>query len=893
MKHPQTNDFHALDIKRAMAVLKSSFSGISSAEAVKRLKQYGTNELPKKEGPFAINIFINQFKSSLVYILIGAAVISLFLSHFIDACVIGTALALNAVIGFIQEYKAGVDLKKLKEYIVLHSLVRREGGVIKIESRDLVPGDIIMLNTGDIVPADCRIIDARDMTINEAVLTGESVASAKDPLPLEVGLPIGDRSCMAYAGTIIERGHGEGLVSATGKDTEFGKIAGMIEETQDRKTPLQKRLAKFSNLLGLAVLLICFNLVLAGVFIAHYDFFQIFTASVAIAVAAIPEGLPIAVTVVLVVGMKSILKEKALVNKLVAAETLGTVTVICTDKTGTLTKGEMTLIHISLPEGGRHAIPQGMGGENADQLFFILKAGLLCNNSLVRQARGLKDFEVIGLPTEKALCLAAIQAGIDYEKESKTYRRVAESPFDSEKKYMLTLHSVPEGDKETGAPYVLFAKGAPELLIAKASRYLEKGEVKDFTVQTKKKISADIRKFTKEGYRVIALAYKPVDSETIPEKIDPEFENLVYLGLGIISDPLREEARSVIMECRESGIRPIILTGDHKATATSIGIESGVLERGEEAMDGAELDKIDDDMLAETVKSVSVYARISPRHKLRIVGALQKNNEVVAMVGDGVNDAPAIKAADMGIAVGSGTEVTKSASDMVLLDNNFKTIISAIFQGRVIFSNIRKVVTFLVSDSFSEIILISGALVFGLPLPLIPAQILWLNIVNDGFPNFALAFEKGDRSILKDKPLSKDEPLFTKEMKYIIFGLNIVRDLLIFLVFYLLISINEPLIETRTFIFALLGAKSLLSIFSLRNLKKPIWKMNPFSNVYLVVSIIMSFSLILMVIYIPFFSTFMGTAPLTFFHWSIIMTISLASQFSLELLKYVFNRGYR
>ncbi len=884
-KRVKGEDWHAMSVTKVLENLKTSLKGLSIQEAKSRLAKYRENVLPRKKAIPRLVILLDQFKSPLIYILLIAALISLFFHKYIDTGVILGAVFLNTIIGFFQENKANKSLEKLRTFIEPTVLVVRDRQNIEVTSKELVPGDIIYLQTGNYVPADCRIIKATDLEINEASLTGESMASTKQAEPIKVGVSLIDRESMAYMGTFVVRGNGQAIVTATGEKTEMGKIAQLVSSTKEEKTPLQLRLARFGRQLGLLITIICLFIVITGVW-QKRDILDMFITGVALAVSAIPEGLPIAVTVILTIGMQRILAKKSLVRKLIAAETLGSTTVICTDKTGTLTEGKMQVSSIVFPDQKVDLVRGEFKHKNPELIHNALRICLHCNDAIMEETGDLAKRKITGLPTDQALLAAPIQAGLIYQQEKKDFPQISEVPFDSEKKYMLTMHQVKNKTSMLKTEAIIFAKGAPEVILDKSNFVVTSSGIKKIAKKDKENIIFELKKLSSQGLRIISLAYRDVKKNEEIKDLEEAGQNLVFVGLVTLKDPLRKETAQTIAICCQAGIRPIIITGDYKLTAKAIAQEVGIKLKPENIMEGSALDKIDDKKLVKEVKNINLYTRVSPHHKLRIVSALRKSNEVVAMIGDGINDAPAIKSADIGVALGSGTDVAKETSDIVLLDNNFSVIVEAIKQGRIIFSNIRKVITYLISDSFSEVILIVGSIFLGLPLAILPAQILWINIVNDGLPDFSLAFEKGDSNIMNDKPIKKDEPILNKEMKAIIFGVGIIRDSLILALFLWLFYQGTEIQYLRTIIFAILGFKSLLSIFSLRSFRRPIWRLNPLTNLYLIGAVLISLSLLLVAIYWPPLQAVLETTSLDISVWLLIVSVGIISVFMIEFIKY-------
>jgi len=882
-------DFHSLTIESCLRELKTSATGLTREEAEKRLKKYGPNKLEEEKPLGRLTILLSQFKSPLIYVLLAAAIISFFLREYVDAGVIAGAVILNTIIGFFQENKANRALSKLREMVEHKALVLRDGREIVVDSSQLTIGDIIILQVGNRAPADGRVIEANNLQVNEANLTGESVPSSKSADKLSKGAALADQENMIFGSTIIVRGNGKAVVTSIGAKSEIGKIATLVKATEEEKTPLQLRLLRLSKFLGLAVVFICLFIIAIGVWQGR-DFFEMFIVAVAIAVAAIPEGLAVAVTVILVLGMQRILKQKALTRKLVAAETLGSTTVICTDKTGTLTEGKMQVSNIVIGEKEFELRTPGsrQDKEEAKIVSLALQIGMMCNDAVIENPREkLSQERIIGAPTETALLSAARQSGLDREKLLKIEPKIDELPFSSEAKFMITLHQDKAGN------YILYEKGAPEKLLDKASEFYHQGKPHKLTKAEKEKLVRVYESLTAKGLRVIGVALRQLkDLAWGKDGGEKDWElinkDLIFVGFIALKDPLRPEAKETIRVCRQAGIRPIIITGDHGLTARAIAEEVGIKVKAEDIITGETLEKMDDKKLEELVKRIDIYARVSPHHKLRIVKALQARGEVVAMTGDGINDSPALKAADIGVALGTGTDIAKETSDIVLLDNNFKTIVSAVMEGRIIFSNIRKVITYLISDSFSEVILIVGSIVAGTPLAILPAQILWVNIVNDGLPDFSLAFEKGDDGILAEKPVEKKEPIINREMKIIIFAAGLVRDFFILGIFYYLLRHSLDIAYIRTIVFAAVGVDSLMYIFSLRSFKKPIWRLNPFSNPYLVGAVSFSLFLLLAAIYWPPLQMILSTVPLDLNSWLLVVSTGFLAIIIIEMIKHYF-----
>ncbi|MDD3284868.1 MAG: HAD-IC family P-type ATPase [Patescibacteria group bacterium] len=876
----KNKNYHSTAFKSVLIDLNSNINGLSEDEVKKRILKFGYNKLPEQNSVSRYKIFLNQFRNPLIYIMLFAAFISFIFKEFIDMYVILFAVFLNSFIGYFQENKANTDLSKLRHYIKKEVFVKRNSKQYTVNTNGLVPGDIIFLQSGTKVPADCRIIESNSLLVDEAVLTGESIPVEKSSHLVPVGSSLGDRKSMIYMGTTIVKGNVSAVIVATGLETEIGKIAGFISQTVDEDTPLQTRLKKLSRTIGILVSIICVLLFIAGILL-NRDVLEMLLISIAVAVSSIPEGLPVAITVVLTIGMQNILKDKSLVRRLVAAETLGSTTVICMDKTGTLTLGKMKVSSVILNNKEFNVFDYFQKTQNLpEDIFEIFKIGVLCNDAFLEDDNAskdpLKELKIMGSPTDKAILLSAMEMGISLKDQLKKYPKISEVPFDSLKKYMLTLHRISDNLEEG----VIFCKGAPEIVLSKC-----KFDKQDKNLDELIKISD---KFTIKGLRLIAFAKRNLKIQDIDSDFDRNFEDMTFLGFIALKDPLRIDAKSTIDLCLKAGIRPIIITGDHKLTAKAIAIEIGMDVNSNNILTGDELDEISDLDLRDRVKKVSVYVRVSPHHKLRIVKALQENGEVVAMTGDGINDAPAIQIADIGIALGSGTDIAKETAEIIILDDNFSTIVNAIKQGRIIFENIKKIITYVMSDVFSEILLMIGSIIFGLPIPLVPAQILWINIVNEGFPNFALAFEKSDKGIMKNKPIPKDEPLIDKEMKFLIFVIGVFTDIGLFTLFFILLNNGYDLSLIRTYIFTALGINSLIYVYSCKNLKKSLKDIKIFDNKVLVISTLVSFMLLLLGIYLPFFQKILRTVALDVNGWIIMGGIAVFEIVAIEFGKWIF-----
>ena len=876
--------FYELKAETVFKIVNSTAGGLSAEEAKKRLARDGLNVLAEDKPYRRWKIFISQFKNPLIYILLGAAAISFIVGENVDTQVIVAAVLINVIIGFIQEDRANSALNKLKKIVEHQAGVRRNGREIEIPAAEAVVGDVLILKSGQIISADARVFQDYDLEVNEASLTGESLTVSKSIQPCPPSTGLADRKSMVYAGTNIISGHGLAVVVATGPRTEVGQIAEMVKTTGNDPTPLQGRLTRISSFLGLSVVVICLIIILTGV-LKGLPFLNILLAAIAISAAAIPEGLSVAVTVILAIGMKHIVKRKALTRKLLAAETLGSITAICSDKTGTLTEGKMRLEEI-VSYSGRLAPAKLAGSKDLSKLkdfMLALKTGVLCNNAVINP----ENLKSSGLALEVSFLKVALDLGISQAELMKDEPRLSELPFNSARKFMISLHQ-----KESA--FSLYEKGAGEIVLEKCSFLEDAGKIRELDKNDKEKILDIYENLALSGWRVIALAYR--DLKTLPFSPTAEEKNwslvdknLTFIGLAAFKDPLRPEARKTIALCKKAGIRPIIITGDHPNTALAIAEELKMDLGAVGVVSGKFLENLNDSELRELAKSASVYARVSPNHKLRIVTALKQNGEVVAMTGDGLNDSPALKAADIGICLGSGTEVAKETADIVLLDDNFSVIVSAIRQGRIIFDNIRKSVTYLIADCFSEITLIMGSILFNLPLALLPTQILWINILNDGFPSFSLAFETNDDGVMKRKPIKRSESIFTPEMKALLFGVGFIREALLFWGFYYcathLAVLGWSFGYLRTLLVAILILKSITAIFSLRSFTLPLHKIKQLTNPYLFTAIGIDLALLIAAVYWPVLNRLLKTEPLSAGSWLIIIGVSLINILMLEIVK--------
>jgi len=888
--------WHAASIEEIVQVLSTDLSnGLSASEAGQRLLRDGPNELKEKKGPTAFRIFLDQFKDFIIWVLIGAAAISGFLKEWIDAVAIVAIVLLNAILGFIQEYRAEKALAALKKLSAPRARVVRDGKSQVIPSREVVVGDLLELEAGDHVPADVRITVSHVLKAQEAALTGESLPVEKRPDPAPENSSLGDRFSMAYQGTILTSGKGRAVAVATGMQTELGKIAELIQTVEEDTTPLKERLEKFGKIL----VYICFGIVAVVFFLGLWrkgDPLELFLTAVSLAVAAIPEGLPAVVTISLALGVQRMAKRNALIRKLPSVETLGSATVICSDKTGTLTKNEMTVKALVTGEelfsvSGTGYIPQGkfsqgereVSPKSLPQLEFLLRVGVLCNGAHLEKKEDA--WQIIGDPTEGALLTAAAKGGLWKKELEAEFPFVTEIPFDSERKKMSVIRKGKGG-------FIVFVKGAPDIVLGDCTHLFAEGEERLLTEEDRRKILERNTELASQALRVLAFAYRRISE--LPRKIEPQTleKGLVYVGLQAMMDPPREEVKRAVSDCAEAGIRSVMITGDHPNTAAAIARELGILRDKEEVLTGAQLDELSQEHLESRVRDVSVYARVSAEHKLRIVRAWKKQGEIVAMTGDGVNDAPAVKEAHIGVAMGiSGTDVTKEASDMVITDDNFASIAAAVEEGRAIFENIKKFVFYLLSCNAGEVLTMFVAALVGWPLPLLPIHILWVNIATDGLPALALGVDPVEPGLMKRRSSAElITPTFLRRMVGV--GALIALSTLLGFAFVLWIE-KEDLGRARTFAFGILVLSQLFHSLNCRSERLSIFRLGLFSNMKLIGAVLVSFMLQNIIVYLPWARPIFKTEPLSLFDWSLMIVISSLPLWGMELVKAMQSRPLR
>jgi len=879
--------WHNLDLSAVFNLTNSSQKGLDSLEAKKRLDKVGFNVLAKADKFSVFDLFISQFKSALVYVLIIAGIISVVFGEFVDASVIFAAVLINVIVGFIQEFKANKSLEKLNKIVKKEVLVFRDGIEKKVEANLLVPGDLIVLESGNRVAADARLIEVNNFEVNEATLTGESWPVKKHLDDLEIGAVLAERANMVFMGTLVVEGRARAVVVNTGFNTEMGKITVMLKETEEEKTPLQQKLDAFAKGITKIIVVVAIGLFIIGI-LKNHPWTEMFTLAVAVSVSAIPEGLVISMTMILTVGMQRILKNKGLVRRLVSAETLGSTTVICTDKTGTLTEGEMRVTGVVTSKFQLDLSTSSLRDLDSNkEIELIIHIAFFCNDSIIQnpEASG-EDWSVLGSPTEKALMIfGANDANIINIRDKMP--RIAEIPFDHQRKFMVTRHSY--NSKQD----IIFIKGAPERVLSYANKYLDNTKTLKMSKERYNYFNSQWQALSKQGLRVLAGAYRLVPKNFSDfDKLRDEPKDFVFAGIWGLSDPLRKEAKNTLVSTLKAGINTVIITGDNKFTARSIARDLGLSFKDDNIVTGEELLKMTDDELDKRVRDIKVYARVSPADKLRIIKAWQSKGEVVSMTGDGVNDAPALKAADIGVAVSSGSDVAKETADLVLLDNNFETIVMAIKEGRVIFANLKRVILYLVSDSFSGVVLIVGSLIFQIPLPISAVQILWINLFSDSFPALALTMEPEDDEIMNKKP-ARIKSVLDVESRFLIFMISFITGGSALWLFWHYLSSTGDIVLARTVVFAALGLDTLLYVFSIRNLEKNIFKSKPFRNKYLNISLLLGFVIQLSGIYIPTFNRILQTEPLAMEQWFEIFLYIASVITTIEVVKFLFIRYSR
>ena len=911
--------WHTCQVEDVLQDLGSNKAqGLSQAEADRRLAESGPNELVEKGCKNPWVILWEQVTATMVVILIVAAIASAALGDYHDAFAILAIVVLFSLLGFSQEYQAEKAMAALKKLAMPTVKVQRSGQIKEISARELVVGDLVLLETGDLVPADCRLLESVNLRIQEASLTGESEPVEKNIGALEKeDLPLGDRRNMAYMGTMISYGRGQGVVTDTGMKTELGHIASMIQSVDQGHTPLQQRLDDLGKVLAVIALGIAGIIFLLG-FWRGEELKLMFMTAVSMAVAAVPEGLPAVVTISLALGAQRMLKRHALIRKLPAVETLGSVTVICSDKTGTLTENRMTVTMIDLaghrldltePDSQHITLTLSDGlfsAQSSDNstkpaissaLGLLMVGGTLCNDALL-QANGndlnagngeKTDAYAIGDPTETALVVAAARLGLEKTGLEQNFPRVSEVPFDSDRKRMTTVHHLPLGpDNLMGTPYVAFTKGAVDSLLEVSNRVWVHNGAEPLTDEWRARIVATNDGFAQEGIRVLGVAFRSLDALSSNGHVGSVEQNLIFIGMVGMIDPARPEVKDAVQTCKHAGIRPVMITGDHPLTAYHIAHELGI-SNGGRVLTGRDLERLSTQELEGLVEEVSVYARVSPEHKLKIVEALQNRGHVVAMTGDGVNDAPALKKADIGIAMGiTGTDVAKEAADMVLQDDNFATIVASVEEGRTIYDNIRKFIKFSIAGNLGKILVVILAPFLGMPLPLLPLQILWLNLLTDGLLGLGLSVEPAERNVMQRPPIARESNIFGDGIGRQIFWVGFLIGLVALAVGYAAWQSNQA--HWQTLVFTTLAFLQIGQALAVRSFRDSVFQIGPWSNKLLLGMVVLVFGLQLAVVYVPFLQDIFATVPLSMEELALSLGLGTLVFWGIELEKWLIRR---
>lgn len=856
--------------------LNSNIStGLSDEEAKKRLSEYGPNRLSTKKKKTLLQLFISQLADVMIYILFGAAIISAIVGEISDSIIILIVIFINAIIGVVQESKAEKALEALKELSTPKAIVKRGGELKEIPSEEVVVGDIVVIDAGRFIPADLRLIESANLKIDEAAFTGESVPADKDAMITieKDNVTIGDQHNMAFMSTLATYGRGIGVVVGTSMDTQIGKIAKMIDEAEEDSTPLQKRLAQLGKTLGFAAIFICGLIFVIALFQGR-DMLEMFLTAISLAVAAIPEGLPAIVAIVLAMGVQRMIKENAIIRKLPAVETLGSVNIICSDKTGTLTQNKMTVTkfyadnsllnidNIELEKPSNKLLIHGM---------------ILCNDATYTEKSKTGD------PTEIALLEAGVKYNLFKESLNEQFQRIDEIPFDSDRKLMTTVNKHEGGLK-------VFTKGAIDSILKISNKALLGEDIVDLNDEVRKSILKAADEMSDEALRVLACAYKEIDSSNV--SIDSLETNLIYVGMMGMIDPPRLEVRDSIKLCKSAGITPIMITGDYRNTAFAIAKELGIAENIDETISGDEIDKFTEETFNENIKDYKVFARVSPEHKVKIVKAFKSHGNIVSMTGDGVNDAPSLKTADIGVAMGiTGTDVAKGAADMILTDDNFTTIVSAVEEGRNIYNNIRKSIIFLLSCNFGEIVTLFVAILLNWDTPLLPIHILWVNLITDSFPALSLGVDPGDKGVMNDPPRDPKENLFSGRFGVLLAINGAIMGALTLVAFrvgeYLY---PDSLMHAQTMAFVVLAVSQLFYALSVRNPKKTLFEIGPLTNKYLLGAICLGILLQLAIISIPPIAEIFKVFTLTSRDWGFVILLSLIPFILNELIKILFRK---
>jgi P-type Ca2+ transporter type 2C len=904
--------WHALTVEDVFEGLNSSESGLQEAEAASRLEKYGPNEIKTEAGPSKLSILLHQVRNPLIAVLIIAALVALAAGETIDTIVIAVVVVLNTAIGFTQEYRAEKAVQALQSRAAPEAEVLRcpddgDCDQTSIEAKELVPGDVIVINTGDRIPADARIFEAANLKIDEAMLTGESLSVEKTVDPLDEDLQVAERTNLAFGGTVVTEGRGKAVVFATGDNTQMGEIATLIQETEKAVSPLQEQIMTLGKTLGIIAVSAGALIFIMGV-IQDLTFQELFLFVIAVIVSAIPEGLPAVMTVTLSIGVMRMANRHAIIRRLQAVDTLGATTVICTDKTGTLTSNQMTVQQIFVDDkvikvGGKGFEPQGdfkIDGDNINpreegSLPLVLKTGALCNDSKLinpEDNENGNDWEIRGDPTEGALIVVACKADLVKDELEKEYPRLDEIPFSSDNKYMVTFNEISEGEVH------VYMKGAPEKVLDYCQRVKIDDQEQELDEETREKILETNTGMAADALRVLAVAYRKIgagDVESEKESIKEGQGSLVFLGLFGMMDPPRSEVEEAVRNCQKAGIQVIMATGDHKITGEAIGRMVGILDGSDDCVfSGSDIDEMDDDELDRIIKKAQVFARVSPEHKTRIVASLQRHGQVVAMTGDGVNDAPALKGAEIGIAMGiTGTDVTKETAEMVLTDDNFASIVAAVEEGRVVFKNVQKVVKFLVATNAGEILTILGAMTL-LPMTHLiftPVQILWVNLVTDGLLVIPIALEDKEGDVMDEPPRDRGQKILSRNLLLHLVFVAVIMAVGTNWIFSSALAAGDQ-DYARTMAFVTIAMYQVFNALNVRSLNRSLFTLGVFTNKYLIGAIFISVVLLVLSTLVPFLQIALSTVPLALNDWGLVVLVSSSVFILVEIRKFIANRFF-
>jgi P-type Ca2+ transporter type 2C len=900
--------WYQMEVDEAFESLKSKRDGLTNEEAAKRLEEYGRNKIEEEGDTGWLKILIHQFINPLVFVLVVAAVIALVADKMIDTIVIGVVIIVNAAIGFFQEFRAEAAISALRKRAAPKAdVLRCENGddceQTSIPAEEVVPGDVILLESGDKVPADARLFEAKNLKLDESMLTGESVPVTKTIEPFEEELSLGDRTNLVFGGTIVTEGRGKAIIYATGQKSQMGKIATLIQETEKVESPLQIQTNQLGKKLGFLAFFAGSLIFLMG-FIRGYDLESLLLFSIAAVVSSIPEGLPAVMTITLAVGVNRMARRNAIIRRLPAVDTLGATTIISTDKTGTLTTNQMTVKEIFTagdvievsgtgfdPEGDFLLDDEKINVDDHKPLKEIMKVGVLCNDtSLVQQDEGDENkWEIVGDPTEGALIVASRKAGFIKKELEEEYPRIDEIPFSSEKKFMATFHDTPEGE------VMAYVKGAPETILERCSRIIRDDGDEELQSADKEKILEVNEEMAKDALRVLAVAYKYIGKDEIEntiERLDNGKGEMVFGGLIGMIDPPRPEVTEAIDRCKRAGVKVMMVTGDHKITGEAIARQVKIYDEGQKVFTGQELDQMSDDELDDVILETAVFARVSPDHKQRIVASLQRHGHVVAMTGDGVNDAPALKSAQIGVAMGiTGTDVTKETAEMVLTDDNFASIVNAVEEGRVVFQNVRKVVQFLITTNVGEVLTLLGA-IWLLPtgqLIFTPVQILWVNLVTDGILDITIALEPKEGDVMDEKPRKPESRIIDRGMFFQVIYVAIFMAIGTLWVYLSELNSGDTQ-RAQTMAFITIAMFQVFNSFNVRSRTRSLFQLGVFSNKYLIVAIFISVSLLVLVTLVPFLQIALNTIPLALRDWGLIVLVTSSVFIAGELMKLVWRK---